>query len=355
MLHEEVTSWIPGPKRLPFAIKTMADPEQGNQTFVTEFIFLGFGDLHDLQSLFFLLFLMIYVLTMVGNIVIIALIVTEHRLHTPMYFFLGNLSCLEICSTSTILPRMLSSLLNKQYGISLSGCFFQFYAFGSLACSECYLLSAMSYDRFLAIYKPLHYASLMNSKVCIQLAAWAWISGFVSNTFTSFLVSQLTFCGSNHIDHFFCDYTPLLVLSCSDTHATEIAMSVEGTMCTVLPFVLTLMSYICIIATILRIPSTTGRKKAFSTCSSHLVVVTIFYGSLIIVYTLPKSDVLRDQNKVFSVFYAILTPLLNPLIYSLRNKEFREALRKAMGNCVPSKRIRRVQTLDLNLKHTRDM
>ncbi|XP_059570045.1 olfactory receptor 6F1-like [Alligator mississippiensis] len=208
-----------------------------------------------------------------------------------MYFFLENLSFLEICYTSTILPKMLLSLLTKENGISLSGCFFQFYVFASLACSECYLLSVMSYDRYLAICKPLHYGALMNSRFRIQLAVGSWISGFMSPIFTtSMLASQLTFCGSNKIDHFFCDYTPLLVLSCSNTRSTEIAMSFIGSVCTVPPFLLTVTSYICIIATILKIPSTTGRKKAFSTCSAHLLVVTIFYGALMTVYLLPKND-----------------------------------------------------------------
>ncbi|XP_014460471.1 olfactory receptor 11A1-like [Alligator mississippiensis] len=323
----------------------MADPEQGNQTFVTEFILLGFGDLPELQTFLFMLFLVTYILTLVGNILIVALVVTDQQLHTPMYFFLGNLSCLEICYTSAILPKMLLSLLTKENGISLSGCFLQFYVFGSLACSECYLLSMMSYDRYLAICKPLHYGALMNSKFRIQLAVGSWISGFVADAFTSLMASQLTFCGPNTIDHFFCDYTPLLVLSCSDTHTTERVMSIIGTMCTVPPFLLTLTSYICIIATILKIPSTTGRRKTFSTCSSHLVVVTIFYGSLMTVYLLPKNDILRDQNKLFSVFYAILTPLLNPLIYSLRNKEFRAALRKAVSKFVPLLRTQRIQAL----------
>ncbi|XP_059570259.1 olfactory receptor 6F1-like [Alligator mississippiensis] len=323
----------------------MAGLEQGNQTLITEFVFRGFGDVYDLQSLLFLLFLMIYILTLVGNAVILALVVTDHCLRTPMYFFLGNLSFLEICYTSTILPRMLASLLNKENGISLSGCFFQFYAFGSFACSECYLLSAMSYDRFLAICKPLHYGGLMNTKVCIQLAAWPWVIGFVANGFTSFLASQLTFCGSNKIDHFFCDYTPLLVLSCSETHTTETAMSIVATVCTVPPFLLTVTSYICIIATILKIPSTTGRKKAFSTCSSHLIVVIMFYGALMTVYLLPKNDVLKDLNKLFSLFYTVLTPLLNPLIYSLRNKDFRVALSKSVNKHMPLLRVQIIRTL----------
>ncbi|XP_006038561.1 olfactory receptor 5V1-like [Alligator sinensis] len=324
----------------------MADPEQGNQTFVTEFILLGFGDLPELQTFLFMLFLVTYLLTLVGNILIVALVVTDQQLHTPMYFFLENLSFLEICYTSTILPKMLLSLLTKENGISLSGCFFQFYVFASLACSECYLLSVMSYDRYLAICKPLHYGALMNTRFRIQLAVGSWISGFMSPIFTtSMLASQLTFCGSNKIDHFFCDYTPLLVLSCSNTRSTEIAMSFIGSVCTVPPFLLTVTSYICIIATILKIPSTTGRKKAFSTCSAHLLVVTIFYGALMTVYLLPKNDVLRDQNKLFSLFYTVLTPLLNPLIYSLRNKDFRAALSNSVSKCVPLLRTQRIQSL----------
>ncbi|KFO72082.1 Olfactory receptor 5V1, partial [Cuculus canorus] len=300
-----------------------------NQTSLTEFILLGFGNIPNLRIFLFLFFLLIYFVTITGNILIILLIVIDQHLHTPMYYFLGNLSCLETCYTSNILPRMLVNFLTKENRISFNNCFLQFYFFASLACAECYLLSAMSYDRYLAICKPLHYTTLMSVRSCILLAAGSWLCGFLASICTTLYASWLTFCGPNEIDHFFCDYTPLLVLSCSETHETESVMSILASACTMPPFLLTLASYICIITAILKIPSNVGRQKAFSTCSSHLIVVILFYGTLIIVYTLPKTKALREVNKILSVFYTILTPMLNPLIYSLRNKKFKEALRKA--------------------------
>ncbi|XP_053901876.1 olfactory receptor 11A1-like [Malaclemys terrapin pileata] len=311
-------------------MKTTANKQQGNGTLITEFILLGFGTLTQLQILLFLLFLAIYIVTMVGNILIIALVVAEQNLHTPMYFFLGNLACLETCYTSTILPRMLASLLTGDRTVSVRGCITQFYFFGSLATTECSLLSMMSYDRYLAICKPLHYAALMNSKFCIKLVVGSWTGGFISIAILIFMMSQLTFCGPNEVDHFFCDLTPIINLSCSNTHTLEVTAFIHSSIFTLPPFLLTLASYVCIISAILRIPSTTGRQKAFSTCSSHLIVVTIFYGTLVIVYLLSGSDALKDLNKVFSVFYGVLTPLVNPLIYSLRNKEVKDALRKAV-------------------------
>ncbi|XP_042329594.1 olfactory receptor 6B1-like [Sceloporus undulatus] len=307
----------------------MAQRETVNQTMVTGFILLGFRTVPELQSLLFVVFLVIYVVTMAGNILIAMVLFTNHHLHKPMYFFLGCLSVLETCYSSTILPRALIGFITEYNWISFTGCFLQFYFIGTFACTECFLLSAMSYDRYLAICKPLHYAALINSRLCIQLSLTSWIISMVATTFTTFFASQLTFCGPNEIDHFFCDYTPLLMLSCSDTHQTETLISVLGSTCTVPPMLLTLISYVCIICTILKIPSTTGRSKAFSTCSSHLIVVTIYYGTLIVVYILPKSSSMKDLNKIFSVFYAILTPMINPFIYTLRNREFKAALRKA--------------------------
>ncbi|CAM4560911.1 olfactory receptor 2AP1-like [Lepidochelys kempii] len=305
--------------------------EEDNRTVITEFILLGFGDLPELQILLFLVFLVIYIVTMSGNILIIALVVADQHLHTPMYFFLGNLSCLETCYTSAILPRMLASLLTGDRTISVSGCFAQLYCFGFLAATECYLLAAMSYDRYLAICKPLHYAALMNSRLCLQLVGGSWISGFLTCVIMMCFMSQLTFCGPSEIDHFFCDFSPMLKFSCSDTNTITLVSFILTSLDSPCPFLLTVTSYVCIIATILRIPSTTGRQKAFSTCSSHLIVVTVFYGSLMTVYLLPKTNTPVALNKVFSVFYTVLTPLVNPLIYSLRNKEVKEALRKVIS------------------------
>ncbi|XP_039357831.1 olfactory receptor 10C1-like [Mauremys reevesii] len=304
--------------------------EEDNRTIITEFILLGFGNLPELQILLFLVFLVIYIVTMSGNMLIVALVVADQHLHTPMYFFLGNLSCLETCYTSTILPRLLASLLTGDRTISVGGCFAQFYCFGSLATTECYLLAAMSYDRYLAICKPLRYAALMNGRLCLQLSAGSWISGFLTCVIMTCFMSQLTFCGPSVIDHFFCDFSPMLQLSCSDTSMITLVSFIVTSLDLPCPFLLTVTSYVCIIATILRIPSTTGRQKAFSTCSSHLIVVTVFYGTLMTVYLLPKTNTLKALNKVFSVFYTVLTPMLNPLIYSLRNKEVKEALRKVI-------------------------
>ncbi|XP_032656183.1 olfactory receptor 6B1-like [Chelonoidis abingdonii] len=305
--------------------------EEDNRTIITEFILLGFWNLPELQIFLFLVFLVIYIMTMSGNILIVALVVADQHLHTPMYFFLGNLSCLETCYTLTILPRLLVSLLTGDRSISVSGCFAQFYCFVCLITTECYLLAVMSYDRYLTICKPLRYAALMNGRLCCQLAAGSWISGFLTCVIMIWFMLQLIFCGPSEIEHFFCDFSPMLKLSCSDTSMITLISFILASINTPCPFLLTVTSYACIMATILRIPSTTGRQKAFSTCSSHLIVVTLFYGTLMTVYLLPKTNTLKVLNKVFSVFYTVLTPMLNPLIYSLRNKEVKEALRKVFS------------------------
>nr|XP_023968237.1 olfactory receptor 6N1-like [Chrysemys picta bellii] len=309
----------------------MADIDWRNQTTVTQLILLGFGDLHHLQILLFLLFLVIYMATLAGNTLILVLVVTGQHLHTPMYFFLGNFSYLEIGYTSTFLPRLLSSLLTGDRTISFSGCITQLYFSCSLAATECYLLAVMSYDRYLAICKPLHYSTLMNNRFRLQLAAGSWLNGCLASAVLILFISQLIFCGPNKIDHFYCDPIPLMELSCSDTHLSMLVDFILACVFTLPPFLLTLMSYVFILVSILRIPSTTGRQKAFSTCSSHLTVVTIFYGTIMTVHMLPKRDALRDLKKVLSFCFTVLTPLVNPLIYSLRNREVKEALSKAVN------------------------
>lgn len=306
-------------------------PEKINQTNVAEFILRGFQDLQQFQTLLFLLFLLIYMVTLVGNILIVVLVVADKHLHTPMYFFLGNFSCLETCYSSTVLPKTLASLLTGNRLIPFKFCFVQHYFFASLGAAECYLLSVMSYDRYLAICKPLHYATRMNGKFCAQLVGGSFLSGFLAISTTIILVSRLAFCGPNEINHFFCDVFPLIELSCSDTRLLRILIFLVASVFTLPPFLLTLISYGCIITAILRISSTSGRQKAFSTCSSHLIVVTIFYGTITIVYILPNTETLRDLNKLFSVFYAVLTPMINPLVYSLRNTEVKKALRRQVG------------------------
>uniref|UniRef100_A0A8C5EYC5 Olfactory receptor n=1 Tax=Gopherus evgoodei TaxID=1825980 RepID=A0A8C5EYC5_9SAUR len=301
-----------------------------NQMSITEFNLLGFSTLPELQILLFLLFLVIYIATMAGNILIAVLVVTVQHLHTPMYFFLGNLSCLETCYTSIIMPSFLVSLLTEDRTISFNGCLTQYFFFSSIVSTECLLLSVMSYDRYLAICNPMHYATRMSGRLYLQLSAGSWISGFLICVIMTCIMSQLTFCGPNEIDRFFCDFSPMLKLSCSDTSMITVVSVILTSLDSPCSFLLTVTSYICIIAAMLRIPSTTGRQKAFSTCSSHLIVVAVFYGTLMTVYLLPKTKTLKALNKVFSVFYTVLTPMLNPLIYSLRNKEVNEALIKVI-------------------------
>uniref|UniRef100_A0A8C5RSE0 Olfactory receptor n=1 Tax=Laticauda laticaudata TaxID=8630 RepID=A0A8C5RSE0_LATLA len=310
----------------------MEDGEENNQTVIKEFILLGFGNILEFQILLFLVFLVIYLVTMLGNFLIVVLIIAEYHLHTPMYLFLINLSCLETCYISTIFPRMLDSFLTGNQLMPLNSCFTQLYFFGGLATAECYLLAAMSYDRYLAVCKPLHYVTIMSMKTCLKLAGCSWIIGFLVNSVPTYLIKQLVFCGPNVINHFFCDFTPLLQASCSNTMKIQLLIFILSAVFGLLPFLLTLVSYGYIVKNILRIPSTIGKKKTFSTCSSHLTVVTLFYGTIVIVYVLPKTRTLRDLNKICSVFYTILTPLVNPFVYSLRNKDIKQALRKAINN-----------------------
>ncbi|XP_059587654.1 olfactory receptor 11A1-like [Alligator mississippiensis] len=317
----------------------MTETSWRNQTFITEFILLGFRELPALQIPLFLIFLLIYIVTMAGNILIVVLVVADQNLHTPMYFFLGNLSCLETCYTSTILPRMLASSMTGNRSISIRRCFVQYFSFVFLGAAECYLLSVMSYDRYLAICKPLHYAALMNIRLRVFLAIVSWVSGFLASTITTVTISQLSFCGPSDIDDFLCDSTPIIKLSCSDAHLVQLTTFTLTVIFTLPPFLLTLFSYIFIISAILRIPSTTGRQKTFSTFSSHLIVVTMFYGTLIFIYILPKSPKLSQLKKVFSLLYTVVTPMVNPLVYSLRNKMVKESLRNMHAEEPDSKRF----------------
>ncbi|XP_054849763.1 olfactory receptor 6C3-like [Eublepharis macularius] len=305
-----------------------------NETKITTIILLGFGDLHELQIPLFLSFLVIYIIAITGNILILVLVIFDHHLHTPMYFFLGNLSFLEACYTSNIFPRFLLALLTGNKMISFYSCLAQWYLCSSLVATECCLLCAMSYDRYFAICKPLHYSTVMNIQTCIQLAAASWINGFAVFLILLILLLQLHFCGPNEMDHYFCDYFPLLKLSCSDVSLMKMLSYFVAAIFTLPPFLLTLASYVYIVTAILKIPSTTGRKKAFSTCSSHLIVVSVFYGSLIIVYMLPKAEGKREMGKFSSLMYIVLPPLVNPFIYSLRNKEVKEALRNIIERIV---------------------
>ncbi|XP_032091874.1 olfactory receptor 6B1-like [Thamnophis elegans] len=305
--------------------------QQGrNQSTPIEFILLGFGNRLELRIILFLLFLPVYTFSIAGNLLIVSVVVTDQHLHTPMYFFLLNLSCLEIYYISTILPKMLASFVTGDQSIPIYGCIVQYFFFGVLVATECYLLAMMSYDRYLAICRPLHYTTLMNGRLCLQLVLASWMSGLLTNTIITSLLLKLTFCGPNEIDHFFCDIYPVANISCSDTHLVKLATSILCIIGAGIPFLLTVVSYICILHTVLQIKSKIAQQKAFSTCSSHLIVVTIFYGSVFLVYVVPETETLKELHKIFSIFYTVLTPMLNPLIYSLRNREVKEALFKAI-------------------------
>ncbi|CAD7682745.1 unnamed protein product [Nyctereutes procyonoides] len=304
----------------------MASTEEENITQITEFILFGFGDLHGLQFLLFGVFLVIYVVTLMSNIVILTVVSADHSLHTPMYFFLGHFSFLEIGYTTTIEPMMLRTFLSAHVPISFPGCACQFYFFASLVATECFFLAVMSYDRYIAICNPLHYSSIMDYWGCLQLAGASWVAGFLAPILLMVLIFWLTFCADNKIDHFFCDLKPIMKLACTDTQVAEMTSFICTSSFALGPFLLTLASYI--ISTILRIPSTAGKQRAFSTCSSHLTVVSLYYGMLGIVYGFPSGPQHEDLLKSLSLLYTVLTPSLNPITYMLRNKDVKVALRK---------------------------
>ncbi|XP_025977238.1 olfactory receptor 11L1 [Dromaius novaehollandiae] len=299
-----------------------------NVTAVLEFRLLGFSSNPHCQILLFTLFLVIYILTIIGNIIIISVVTLKPQLHSPMYKFLKNLSFLEICYTTTIVPNMLANLVVKRKIISFSGCITQLYYFIFLGATECYLLAVMAYDRYLAVCDPLQYVTSMTAEFYTRLAVGSWVTGAFTGFLPCLMISRLHFCSYNLIDHFFCDIPPLLKLSCSDTTVTEAVIFILSLLVLSSCFVLTLVSYLFIILSILKIPSATGRRKTFSTCSSHLVVVAIYYGTMISMYVRPTSSLPSQLNKGVSVLYTVITPLLNPVIYSLRNKGFKDALGK---------------------------
>ncbi|XP_040275610.1 olfactory receptor 11L1-like [Bufo bufo] len=287
---------------------------------------IGFKNLHNFQALIFILFFIIYVFTLSGNLLIILLVATNARLCSPMYFFLSNLSICEVVFTTNIVPNMLDDLLSEDGSISLPGCLTQYYFFSSTATTECLLLALMSYDRYLAICRPLHYSSLMNFQFCCQTSMWAWLAGLTISMVTLILLCKSHFCGPNIIDNFFCDLSPLIELSCSNTLLIEIESFIFASILTLLPFVYIIVTYIIILYNIYKIPSSTGRKKAFSTCSSHLAVVATYYGTLITMYVAPSRKQISSISKALSLLYTVVTPLLNPIVYSLRNKEIHFAL-----------------------------
>ncbi|XP_055992078.1 olfactory receptor 8I2-like [Sorex fumeus] len=298
---------------------------ENNFTQVTFFVLSGFPNYPELQVSLFLIFLFIYLFTVLGNLALILLITVDSQLHTPMYFFLSNLAFIDIFYSSTITPKALVNFQSNQKTISFVGCFAQMYFFVSLAGSECFLLGSMAYDRYVAICNPLLYSVVMSQEVCNWLAAMPYVIAFINSLITISVISSLPFCDSN-INHFFCDTTALLALSCVDIFSTELMIFFLAGFTILFPLCIITVTYIAIISAILRIQSASGRKKAFSTCASHLMGVTIFYGSLTFTYLQSDNSLSLTQAQVASVFYTIVIPMLNPLIYSLRNKDVKYAL-----------------------------
>uniref|UniRef100_A0A8C3S219 Olfactory receptor n=1 Tax=Chelydra serpentina TaxID=8475 RepID=A0A8C3S219_CHESE len=304
-----------------------------NLTSVREFIFLGFPGTWHFQTSLAVLFSVMYILTIAGNVSIIALVWIHPRLHTPMYFFLCNLSFLEIWYTTACVPKAIGVMLGTSQTISFTVCLLQLFFLLSMGSTECFLLAVMAYDRYLAICHPLRYSSLMKSTFCAQLALLSWLCGFLAISVLAALISRLSLCGPNIINHFLCDVDSCIALSCTDTSLVELATFIVSIIVIMVSCAITLISYIYIISTMLRIPSAQGWQKAFSTCSAHLTVVTIWYGSIIFLYVKPSAQNSLDLNKTINIFNTIVTPLLNPFIYTLRNKEdVKEALRRTMGH-----------------------
>ncbi|XP_077632186.1 olfactory receptor 6F1-like [Crocuta crocuta] len=302
-----------------------------NQTTVTEFIFLGFSGVLSLRLTLFVVFLTVYLLSLMGNTLIIFIVLTDITLQTPMYIFLGNLSFLEMWYTTATVPKLLATCLTQVVTISVSGCITQYYFFFSMGATECILLAVMAYDRYLAICSPLRYSLLMSLQVCLWFAAGSWIGGFIAPLPPTILLSHLNFCGPQKIDHFFCDSDPIFKLSCSDTFLVE-ALGYTCTSVVILSsFLLTMSSYGYIVVTIIKLSSQKAQKKTFSTCASHLTVVAIYYGTIIFAYVHPPAKHNFTIGKVISVFYCVVTPLVNPLIYTLRNKDVKKAFKKVLA------------------------
>ncbi|XP_036592313.1 olfactory receptor 11H6-like [Trichosurus vulpecula] len=314
-------------KRMNFVL----EPNRSITHTVTEFVLLGFSGNRRMQNLLFSLILVIYMLTLLGNGAIVCAVKWDKQLHTPMYILLGNFAFLEIWYVSSTVPNMLANFLSKTKTISFSGCFLQFYFFFSLGVTECVFLSVMAYDRYVAICHPLHYPIKMTGQFCATLISTCWVSGFLYYPVPIILISQLPFCGPNVIDHFVCDQGPLLALICVPAPVVKLTCYTLNSMIIFGSLFPILVSYTLVLRAVLRVPSGAGRHKAFSTCGSHLVVVSLFYGTLMVMFVSPTSGNPAEMQKIVTLMYSVVTPLLNPLIYSLRNKDMKNALRKVLG------------------------
>ncbi|XP_015347560.1 olfactory receptor 10J1-like [Marmota marmota marmota] len=301
-----------------------------NRTLVSEFIFQGFSSFREHQLTLFVIFLALYILTLAGNVIIVTIISLDRHFHSPMYFFLSMLSASETVYTLVIIPKMLCDLTGAGQPISLAGCATQMFFFVTLAINNCFLLTAMGYDRYVAICNPLRYTIIMSKRVCFHLVWGACSIGLIVAVTQVSAVFRLPFCATK-VAHFFCDIRPVMKLSCIDTTVNEILTLVISVLVLVVPMGLVFISYVLIISTILKIASAEGRKKAFATCASHLTVVIVHYGCASIAYLKPKSENTRDEDQLISVTYTVITPLLNPVVYTLRNKEVKDALCRAIG------------------------
>uniref|UniRef100_A0A4X1VQW8 Olfactory receptor n=1 Tax=Sus scrofa TaxID=9823 RepID=A0A4X1VQW8_PIG len=302
---------------------------QGNSTEITEFFLLGFGAQHKFRYVLFPVFLLIYVTSLVGNIGMILLIKTDSRLQTPMYFFLQHLAFVDLCYTTAITPKMLQNFIVENKAISFKGCVMQLLVYATFATSDAYLLAAMAVDRYVAICNPLHYPIVMSRRVCFWLVAGSYVMGSINASVHTGFTFSLFFCKGNTINHFFCDVPPILALSCSSIDINVMLLVVFVGFNLLFTVLVVIFSYVNIIPAVLKISSDAGRRKAFSTCGSHLTTVTVFYGTLSYMYLQPHSHTSQENMKVASVFYGIMIPMLNPMIYSLRNKEVKEALKKS--------------------------
>ncbi|XP_075415330.1 olfactory receptor 1E5-like [Tenrec ecaudatus] len=300
--------------------------ERRNQTIISEFLLLGLPIEPEQQNLFYALFLVMYLTTVLGNLTIIILIRLDSHLHTPMYLFLSNLSFSDFCFSSVTIPKLLQNMQNQMPSIPYGGCLTQMYFFLLFADLESFLLVAMAYDRYVAICFPLHYTTIMSPQLCLSLMALSWgLTTFISLLHT-LLMARLSFCADNVIPHFFCDMSALLKLACSDIQINEMVIFILGGLVIVVPFLLIFSSYVRIVSSILKVPSARGIRKAFSTCGSHLSVVSLFYGTIIGLYLCPSADNSTVKETVMAVMYTVVTPMLNPFIYSLRNQDIKGAL-----------------------------
>ncbi|XP_076423523.1 olfactory receptor 5B12-like [Peromyscus maniculatus bairdii] len=303
-----------------------------NVSEATEFILVGLTDAPELQIPLFIIFTLIYLITLVGNLGMIVLILLDSRLHTPMYFFLSNLSLVDCVYASAVTPKVMEGFLTGHKIISYNACAAQMFFFAAFATIESFILASMAFDRHAAVCKPLHYSTTMTSPMCVLMVTVSYMCGLLQSSIHVAFTFHLSFCHSNVINHFFCDIPPLLALSCSDIHINDIIIFILASFDVVFTLFIILNSYLLIFIAILRMHSAEGRKKAFSTCTSHLTTVSIFFGTIIFMYLQPSSSHSMDTDKIASVFYTMVIPMLNPLVYSLRNKEVKSAFKKVVGN-----------------------